>query len=74
MKTIPYNELDWHFTVPRLFNEKPHFNYKKFPRKLKKKLKKVNCPVGDLNTKMWFILEPNYKRFLIKQICKNLEN
>ncbi len=74
MKTIPYEDLDRHFSVPKTFNREPYFNYKKFPRKLKKSLNKISCPVGDLNTKLWFTLEANYKRFLIKKLCKISEN
>ena len=74
MRPIPYDDLERHFSVPKKFNTEPHFNYKKFPRKLKKKLKKVYCPVGDSNTKLWFTLGANYKRFLIKELCRISEN
>ncbi len=74
MKLVLYEDLDKHFIAPKRFNKEPHFNYKKFPRKLKKSLKKVSSPVGDLNTKMWLLLKEDYKRFLIKKICKISES
>lgn len=64
MKTILYEELDRHFIAP----QKPLFNYSKFPRKLKKKLKKVKY-CDSLNQAMWNTMEENYRRFIIKQIC-----
>jgi len=67
---IPYEELDKYFTAPKHLNTRPFYNYSKFPRKLKKELKKVKYCNGDLNVAMWNTMEENYKRYLIKQICK----
>jgi hypothetical protein len=72
MKLIPYEELDKYFTEPKTIQ----FQYKRIPRKLKKKHKEFFDNCGDwldLNQKLWYLLEfenPNYKRFLIKMICK----
>lgn len=70
---IPYEVLEKHFIAPKVIS--PFFNYKKVPRKLKKKYKHIlqgdRYSFLDLNQKLWYILElvnPNYKRFLIKQI------
>ena len=71
---MEYEDLDKYFTTPKQIQ----FNFKRVPRKFKKKWKHILC--GDrynfleLNQKLWYILEftnPNYKRFLIKQIVRN---
>lgn len=57
----------------------PHqigFNYKRIPRKTKKKYKILLNKYSflTLNEKMWYILgETNkeYRNFLIKEICKS---
>lgn len=69
MRTILYKDLDKHFIAPKKLNVKPFFSYKKFPRKLKKELKKVpHC--DNLNQAMWCVMEENYKRFIIKKLCE----
>lgn len=69
-----YDSLEKHFTAPKSVS----FNYKKVPRKFKKKYKLILQ--GDrynfltLNQKLWLIqgiINPNYNRFLIKQVCKD---
>jgi len=72
IKDIPYADLDRHFKAPKSLQ----FCYKRLPRKLKKKIRycfnHINIK-GDINIVLWYTLEfrnPNYKRFLIKQICK----
>jgi hypothetical protein len=77
MKTIiEYTELEKHFKAPKCIS--PFYNFKRMPRKLKKEFKKsMHNRVGgyeflDINQKLWYILgytNPNYKRFLIKQIA-----
>lgn len=73
MRTIPYEELDKHFTAPKHLNERPFFNYNRLPRKLKKKLKKT-IPYynygGNIKILLWFAMEENYKRFIIKKLCE----
>lgn len=71
---IPYQEFEKHFTAPKTIS----FNCKRVPRKFKKKWKHIlqgeRYSFLDLNQKLWFIqriVNPNYNRFLIKQICKN---
>lgn len=79
---ILYENLENHFTTPKGFGEVPHFhNCKRVPRKFKKKWKHIlqgdRYDFLDLGQKLWYILEftnPDYKRFLIKQICKRYEN
>ncbi len=63
---IPYEELDNHFKAPKSLS----FTFSKFPRKLKKRLKKVPYCNGNLNMALWYNLEENYKRFIIKKICE----
>lgn len=72
---IPYEDLERHFTAPKVLN--PFSNHKRVPRKFKKKWKhildKELFGSHDLNKKLWFILgitNPDYKRFLIKQTVK----
>jgi len=72
---IPYENLEKHFTAPKVLS--PHSDYKRVPRKFKKKWKHIlqgdRYNYLDLNQKLWYILgleNSDYKRFLIKQICK----
>jgi hypothetical protein len=71
---VCYKNLEKYFTIPKVI--KP---VTKIPRRLKKKIK---CTHGMLlngltKTQMiWYYLEylnPDYKRFLIKQICNYYE-
>lgn len=84
MKKIPYEELDKHFTSAKTFVSS---NNIRLPRKRKKSLNKIidslQWPLPQLvrkyplDTKLWFMMEythPNYKRFLIKQVCKSETN
>lgn len=72
-----YDDLERHFTSPKVIS--PCFRYKKLPRKLKKTIDKILIKHTihidvDINTKLWYCLDftnPEYKKFLIKQICKN---
>lgn len=73
MRTIPYEELDKHFTAPPHLNQRPFYNYKRFPRKLKKRLKKTEAYHicwNDLNTTMWYLMDRNYRIFLIKKLAE----
>ena len=71
---IEYDVLDKHFIAPKQIS--PFYkNDIKIPRKLKKKVKTF-CGIhySDKSNaqRLWHYLEkknPNYKRFLIKQIC-----
>lgn len=72
---ILYENLEKHFTAPKILS--PYSNHKRVPRKFKKRwkhiLEKELFGSQDLNKKLWFILgleNPDYKRFLIKQVCK----
>lgn len=72
---IPYENLEKHYQVPKTFlKQTSHFVYTRLPRKLKKEIKKKNYSSRhDINVKMWLLMQennPNYHRFLIKQICK----
>lgn len=73
---IPYDELDNHFTAPKIIS--PFFNHKRIPRKIKKRYAYIFK--GDiysfltLNQKLWYnltLINPNYTRFIIKQIVSN---
>jgi hypothetical protein len=70
---MKYEDLEKHFIAPKTIS--PFYNCKRVPRKFKKKWKHIlDDECLDLNQKLWYILEltnPNYKRFLIKQIIKN---
>jgi len=70
---MKYEDLEKHFTAPKVIS--PFYNYKRVPRKFKKKWKYIfDNPYLDINQKLWYILEftnPDYKRFIIKQIIKN---
>lgn len=77
-KTIPYNELERHFTAPKNWQAgKEVFNkdVKRVPRKFKKKWESVfqnkNYSHFDLKVKLWIILDPEYKKFLIKKLCES---
>ena len=71
---IPYEELEKHFIAPKLIS--PFFkDVVRVPRKFKKKWKHILCgdryDFLDLGQKLWYIqhlTNPNYNRFLIKQI------
>lgn len=56
------------FTSPKTIG----FNYKRIPRKLKKKNKvRMNeFKFLTLNQKMWYILNPEHKKFLINEIIR----
>jgi len=73
---MKYDDLNNHFTAPKIIS--PFYNFKRIPRKIKKKWKHIfDDPYLNINQKMWHILEftnPNYKRFLIKQIIDNESN
>lgn len=78
MSTIPYEDLEKHYQVPKTFmKQRGHFNYDRIPRKLKKELKKKRYNSWhNINVKMWLLMQeknPNYHRFLIQQICKHYE-
>lgn len=70
---IKYNDLEKHFTAPVVIS--PFYGDIKIPRKLKKAVKKyvgVHWSGGDNGSRLWHYMEksnPNYKKFLIKQIC-----
>lgn len=67
---IPYEQLERHFTAPKEIS----FNCKRVPRKFKKKWKYILSQNRDLNSSLWYIqhlINRDYNRFLIKQICKN---
>lgn len=73
---IPYQNLEKHFIAPKTIS--PFFNYKRVPKKFKKKWKHIlqgeKYNFLDLNQKLWYIqsiVNPSYNDFLIKQICKN---
>lgn len=74
IKKIPYQELEKFFTVPKKLS--PFYKDVRIPRKLKKHIKSF-CGVNYMgltnSERLWYYLEkrnPNYKRFLIKQIVK----
>lgn len=69
-KEIDYNDLDKHFKAPKNFETKPFFTYTKFPRKLKKSLKAKKSK-ENLNVLMWYLMDINYKRFIIKKLCEH---
>lgn len=78
---ISYEELDKHFTAPNhLGNKNFFYNVKRVPRKFKKRWKHILCgdryDFLDLGQKLWYIqslINPEYNRFLIKQLCKNTD-
>lgn len=72
---LPYKNLENHFTKPKILN--PFYGNIRIPRKVKKKVKKY-CGIhwkGFTNgQRLWYYMEHknnDYKRFLIKLICKN---
>ena len=80
---INYQNLEKHFTLPeRMKSITGSFNKDnvKLPRKLKKKVKKYNGIHWKLLTngqRLWSYMDesnPDYKRFLIKMICKHYNN
>ena len=70
---IPYNDLDRHFTSPKVISPFYSGDNIRFPRKFKKEWKHIlKFKFATSNQKLWWILDftnPNYKRFLIKKIC-----
>jgi hypothetical protein len=70
---IKYDNLEKYFTRPKQLS--PFYNYKKVPRKLKKKYKNIfQDKLLNINQQLWCILEltnPNYKRFLIKKLTED---
>lgn len=71
---MKYEDLDKHFIAPKTIS--PFYkNGIKIPRKLKKKVKNycgINWTDHDNAQRLWYYMEktnPNYKSFLIKQIC-----
>lgn len=77
-KSVEYSDLERHYIAPS--NISPFYNFKRIPRKMKKKLKDFDYILKgqqysflDINQKLWFILgftNPDYKRFLIKKITQ----
>lgn len=71
---MEYEDLDIHFKRPLLWipNKQSFFaHYKRIPRKLKKEAKYKASTTLPLMNKLWDVLyqkNPNYCRFLIKQI------
>lgn len=72
---MDYSDLDKHFNSPKVIS--PFYGRNiRIPRKLKKKVKAFVGDSWGIHTKaecLWWYLEhtnTNYKRFLIKQICK----
>ena len=75
MKKIEYQDLEKHFTL--IENISPFYkDVVRIPRKIKKKVKKfckVHWKTLSNEQRLWYYMEignSNYKRFLIKQICK----
>ena len=74
MEKYKYNDLEKHFTAPKIIS--PFYQYKKVQRKLKKKYKwmfnkKYNYL--EIGQKLWWILEfenMDYKRFIIKKVIE----
>jgi hypothetical protein len=74
--TISYTELEKHFQAPKTVSA--FYKFKRMPRKMKKEWKKytmngalINYEFLNINQKLWHMLghtNPNYKRFLIKQV------
>ena len=77
MKKIEYEDLDKHFTEPKIISPFYKDNIR-IPRKIKKKVKKhvgIHWKGLTNGQRLWHYLEsnPNYKRFLIKKVCDNEE-
>lgn len=77
MENKIYNNLNKRFTSPKSKSISPFYNFKRIPRKLKKKVK-LFCGVFynslSLNQRLWYYLEKqniNYKCFLIKQVYES---
>lgn len=73
MKRYLYNDLERHFTAPKVIS--PFFKGdRRVPRKFKKKWKHILCyDYLDLGQKLSYIqhlTNPDYNRFLIKVICQ----
>lgn len=72
---IRYEDLENHFILPSRVVA-PFYGEISIPRKLKKKVKKFCWVHWDGLTngqRLWYYMEkkcPDYKRFLIKQMCK----
>ena len=71
---IPFENLDKYFIAPEVIS--PFYNEVRIPRKLKKKVKSW-CGDNWYNLtnaqRLWYYLEksnPNYKRFLIKEVIR----
>ena len=74
-KVIEYKDLEKHFTAPEVIS--PFYaDGMRIPRKLKKKVKTyvgVHWDKSNQSVSLWHYMEksnPDYKRFLIKQVCK----
>lgn len=75
-ETIKYEDLEKHFIAPKVIS--PFFkNVSRVPRKFKKKWKHIlygdRYDFLNLGQKLWYIqslTNPNYNRFLIKQLCE----
>lgn len=75
IQLIDYDNLEKYFIAPKTLS--PFYTDDiKIPRKLKKKVKQFSWVHWDGLTngqRLWSYMDkqnPNYKRFLIKQICK----
>jgi hypothetical protein len=70
---IKYDDLEKYFTRPNRLSS--FYDYKKVPRKLKKKYKNIfQDKLLNINQQLWYVLEltnPNYKRFLIKKLTED---
>lgn len=78
MLIIKYEDLEKHFTRPVVIS--PFYsskNFYKVPRKLKKKYRYLFSKANNdltIQERLWYLLgieNPNYKSFLIKEICKD---
>ena len=74
MKKLHYHDIERHFTAPCVIS--PFYaDSIRIPRKLKKKAKAFcGCHWSILTNaqRLWWYLDgvnPNYKTFLVKQIC-----
>jgi len=74
---ILYKDLDKHFTLPKVIS--PFYGDIRIPRKLKKKIKAyvgVHWTTCSNGQRLWEFMEssnPDYKRFLIKEMCRREE-
>lgn len=75
-RPIPYDELERHFQVPKSWmpGEQSYFSrFRRLPRRLKKKAKKVPYSFLDLRSKLWYhqgLVNPDLNRFLIKKVVE----